>query len=45
MKKTNNNIDIFKKTLSIVTKTISKKKKVEIAFSSEENDFVLGLVG
>ncbi|MBG76904.1 MAG: hypothetical protein CMI98_03415 [Pelagibacteraceae bacterium] len=39
MKKTNNNIDIFKKTLSIVTKTISKKKKVEIAFSSEENDF------
>ena len=38
MKKTINNIDSFKKTLSIVTKTISKKKKVEIGFSNEEND-------
>ena len=32
MNETKNNIDIFKKTLGIVTKTISKQKKIEIKY-------------
>ena len=39
MKKLYNNSELFEKTLSIVTKTISKKKKIEINYVNEESSF------
>jgi len=37
MKEINNNKDNFKKTLSIVTKTISKKNKIEISYDNKDS--------
>ena len=37
MKEDNNKKDSFKRTLSIVTKTISKKKKIEINFANKDS--------
>ena len=39
MKEGNNKKDEFKRTLSIVTKTISKNKKIEVNFAN--NDLLL----
>ena len=39
MKKTSNNLDKFKRNLSVVTKTISKKKIIEINYVEKESFF------
>ena len=44
MKKIYKNTEIFKKILGIVTKTISKKKKIEISYTNKESDFSNNIV-